>query len=264
MGRKRGGMSKRALLVALAAVSAPVFAADERAFFETPIPLSKSTTSGSGARQTMQAGPKRKIASYSDQEIIKNENEKIFMQNGMTGQIRSVRIGTPAEVRAAATMPVSCAFGPKDFWYAYGYAGGCGVNAGNQAGKSDGDVELNRKMACALNTDFTKCKIEGLYFLDGFNTDINCGKGWVFDRNVAVGKTGGASALSSNPCLSPAQLEKIRTMMLSLFVPPKMRLLKVIVGGYPGINCTGGWAADIYFGTCSTGPIDHDEVPNAK
>ncbi|MBI2604592.1 MAG: hypothetical protein HYW49_00790 [Deltaproteobacteria bacterium] len=252
MGRKGIRLRVGAVMAVLAAVSVSAFGTEDAGLYSAPVPLSKSKSKA-----------ERGIASYSDQEILKNENEKVLTQNGLIRQVKSIRFLTPAGIERAMTSR-SCTFGPKDYWYAFGLDGGCGVNAGNMAGKTNADIQINQKIACTLNVNLASCQILGGMGIDGLNS-CNDGTGETNTQNLSVAKTGGSNSgtLSNNICLSPAQLEKIKTMMLSLYVPPKMRLLKVVLGGYPGVNCAGGWGADVFFGTC--GIIHHNgDVPSGK
>ena len=203
----------------------------------------------------------RKPNSYSDQEIGKNETEKFFAKIGV--KPRNVRIKMLNKTESAAkaiTTPANCQFNRNDYWYAYGLDGGCGVNAGNQAGLTSAMFEVNKKIQCTLGGPIpSNCTVLGTMEADGLNgcpTDnpvdsaLNPSSG----QARSIGTPGKTQTIPGNVCLTPTQLENIRKQWTSINPMPGMKVLQVFVGGYPGINCMGGWGVTVSFGTCATAP----------
>ncbi len=228
--------------------------------FKSTLLLSLVITLGSSSGF---AETKRKPAAYSDQEIAKNESEKFLTSIGINPRNVRIKILSKAEAAAKAIKAgTGCSFNRSDYWYAYGLDGGCGVNAGVEAGLTSAMFKVNQKIQCTLGGPVpSNCTIQGTMELDGLNgctggpIDTGTGPPALHGKTINPGKT---PTTMSNVCLTPAQLETIRKQWTSFNPMPGTRLLSVFVGGYPGINCMGGWGVTVNFGTCTTTP----HIPN--
>jgi hypothetical protein len=197
----------------------------------------------------------RKIASYSDADIIENEISKQISKILKNTEIKSYPLDAK---RVNPIIPIypslSCDFGPKDYWSMVGLEGGCGPNKGNMEGKTNANQILNYKINCTIRAqgiNKDNCAVLGALEFDGFNT---CQKPTPTLPKSSLNSQSQQRLDFMNTCLSPDILNKMKNDWLSIQAPENYKIIEIHIGGYPNINCAGVWGVTLLYGQCDNNP----------